>query len=80
MTYTSAIVFEAIGGVIMIGTNELLIIALVILVLFGASAIPKFARSLGQAKKEFDKGTKEGFNGKDDEKKSEPSSEENKKA
>jgi len=64
----------------MIGTNELLIIALVILVLFGASAIPKFARSLGQAKKEFDKGTKEGFNGKDDEKKSEPSSEENKKA
>jgi len=42
----------------MIGTNELLIIALVILVLFGASAIPKFARSLGQAKKEFDKGAK----------------------
>lgn len=55
----------------MIGTNELLIIALVILVLFGASAIPKFARSLGQAKKEFDKGVKEGY---DEDKKSEASS------
>jgi len=64
----------------MIGTNELLIIALVILVLFGASAIPKFARSLGQAKKEFDKGTKEGSLSKDDEKKSDSSSEESKKA
>jgi sec-independent protein translocase protein TatA len=49
----------------MIGTNELLVIALVVLVLFGASAIPKFAKSLGQAKKEFDKGVKEGGEGKD---------------
>lgn len=45
----------------MIGTNELIVIALVILVLFGATAIPKFARSLGQAKKEFEKGSKEGY-------------------
>jgi sec-independent protein translocase protein TatA len=44
----------------MIGHTELLIIALVILVLFGAAAIPKFARSLGQAKKEFAKAIKEG--------------------
>jgi sec-independent protein translocase protein TatA len=43
-----------------IGHTELLIIVLVILVLFGASAIPKFARSLGQAKKEFSKAMKEG--------------------
>lgn len=43
----------------MIGTQELIIIALVILVLFGASAIPKFARSLGQAKKEFESAAKE---------------------
>jgi sec-independent protein translocase protein TatA len=64
----------------MIGTNELLIIALVILVLFGASAIPKFARSLGQAKKEFDKGSKEGFENKDDEKKNTASSEDSKKS
>lgn len=43
----------------MIGTTELIIIVVVILVLFGASAIPKFARSLGQAKKEFTKAIKE---------------------
>jgi sec-independent protein translocase protein TatA len=44
----------------MIGHTELLVIVLVILVLFGAAAIPKFARSLGQAKKEFTKAMKEG--------------------
>jgi sec-independent protein translocase protein TatA len=44
----------------MIGTTELIVIVLVILVLFGASAIPKFARSLGEAKKEFTKAMKEG--------------------
>jgi sec-independent protein translocase protein TatA len=44
----------------MIGQTELLVIAVVILVLFGASAIPKFARSLGQAKKEFTQAMKEG--------------------
>lgn len=48
----------------MIGSNEVLVIALVVLVLFGASAIPKFARSLGQAKKEFEKGVADG--GKED--------------
>jgi len=44
----------------MIGHGELAIIVLVVLVLFGASAIPKFARSLGQAKKEFSNAMKEG--------------------
>ena len=43
----------------MIGHGELAIIVLVVLVLFGAAAIPKFARSLGQAKKEFSKAVKE---------------------
>lgn len=43
----------------MFGTNEIIVIALVVLVLFGASAIPKFARSLGRAKKEFEKGIKD---------------------
>jgi len=43
----------------MIGSTELLVIVLVVLVLFGASAIPKFARSLGEAKKEFSKAMKE---------------------
>jgi len=44
----------------MIGTTELIIIVAVILVLFGATAIPRFARSLGRAKREFQKGLKEG--------------------
>ncbi len=42
----------------MFGFSELIIIALVIFVLFGAAAIPRFARSLGQAKSEFEKGSK----------------------
>ncbi|HWR11014.1 MAG TPA: twin-arginine translocase TatA/TatE family subunit [Rectinemataceae bacterium] len=59
----------------MIGTTEIIVIVAVILVLFGASAIPKFARSLGEAKKEFSKAmkdgeeTKETGSGKDDGKK-----------
>ncbi|OHD73938.1 MAG: hypothetical protein A2V99_04280 [Spirochaetes bacterium RBG_16_67_19] len=44
----------------MIGTTEIIVIAVAALVLFGATALPKFARSLGQAKKEFQKGIKEG--------------------
>jgi sec-independent protein translocase protein TatA len=39
---------------------ELIIIIAVVLVLFGGSQIPKFARSLGQAQKEFKQGLKEG--------------------
>ncbi len=47
----------------MIGPNEIIVIVLAVLVLFGASAIPKFARSLGKAKSEFEKGLKEGKEG-----------------
>lgn len=43
----------------MLGTTEIVIIAVVILVLFGASAIPKFARGLGKAKRELEKGMKD---------------------
>ncbi len=39
-----------------LGTPEILIIALVVLVIFGSAKIPTLARSLGQAKKEFQKG------------------------
>ena len=53
----------------MIGHGELIVIVLVVLVLFGASAIPKFARSLGQAKKEFTKAMKEAEEEKDIEEK-----------
>ena len=44
----------------MIGTTEIVIIAGVVLVLFGGAAIPKFARSLGKARKEFKEGLEEG--------------------
>jgi sec-independent protein translocase protein TatA len=47
----------------MIGTTELIIIAAVILVLFGATAIPCFARSLGKAKRELARRPKEGQEG-----------------
>ncbi len=42
----------------MIGAGEWLVIGGVIFVLFGSTAIPKFARSLGKAKREFEKGLK----------------------
>ncbi|MFZ1490853.1 MAG: twin-arginine translocase TatA/TatE family subunit [Ilumatobacteraceae bacterium] len=39
---------------------EWIIILVVVLVLFGGSQIPKLARNLGQAQKEFKKGIAEG--------------------
>jgi sec-independent protein translocase protein TatA len=46
-----------------LGGGELLLIALVVLLLFGGSQLPKLARSLGQAQKEFKQGLKEGASG-----------------
>ena len=48
-----------------LGAPELIIILLVVLVIFGGSQIPKLARSLGSAQKEFKSGLEEGA--KDDE-------------
>ena len=44
-----------------IGAPELLIILVVILVLFGGAKLPKLARSLGQAQKEFKDGLSTGI-------------------
>ena len=44
-----------------IGAPELIIVLLVVLLLFGASRLPKLARSMGQASKEFKQGMKEGY-------------------
>lgn len=44
-----------------IGAPELLIILVVILVLFGGAKLPKLARSLGQAQKEFKDGITTGL-------------------
>ena len=43
-----------------LGTGELLIVLAVALLLFGSTRLPKLARSLGQAQKEFKDGVKEG--------------------
>jgi len=44
-----------------IGAPELLIILVVILVLFGGAKLPKLARSLGEAQKEFKDGLSKGM-------------------
>ena len=51
----------------MFGSTELIIIVLIIFILFGAKSIPKFAKSLGEARKEFQKTVND--NQSDDEKK-----------
>ena len=47
----------AIGG---LGTPELLVIAIVIFLLFGATRLPQLAKALGQSKKAFKDGLDEG--------------------
>lgn len=42
-----------------LGTGELLIVLVVILVLFGGAKLPQLARSLGKAQSEFKQGLKE---------------------
>jgi sec-independent protein translocase protein TatA len=49
-----------------LGAPELLIILLVVLLLFGGAKLPKLARSLGQAQKEFKEGIAEGSKPADD--------------
>jgi sec-independent protein translocase protein TatA len=43
-----------------LGAPELIIILVVVLLLFGSTRLPKLARSLGEASKEFKKGSEEG--------------------
>lgn len=47
----------AIGG---LGTPELIVIAIVIFLLFGATRLPQLAKSLGQSKRAFKEGLDEG--------------------
>lgn len=42
-----------------IGSTEIIVVALVILVLFGGQKIPEFVRSMGQAVREFRKSIKD---------------------
>ncbi len=46
-----------------LGATELIIVLAIVLLIFGSAKLPKLARSMGQASKEF----KKGVNGVDDE-------------
>lgn len=43
-----------------LGPLELIIVLLIVLLIFGGTKLPKLARSMGQAQKEFKKGLAEG--------------------
>lgn len=43
-----------------LGPTELIIILIIVLLVFGGAKLPKLARSMGQAQKEFKKGLGEG--------------------
>lgn len=42
------------------GPDILIVVLIVVVLLFGGAAIPKLAKNLGSAKKEFEKGLSEG--------------------
>ena len=47
-------------GILGLGTQELVLIFLIVVLLFGASKLPGVARSLGKSVNEFKAGMKEG--------------------
>ena len=48
------------AGVMGLGTGELVVILIILLVLFGGSKLPGLAKGLGQSIKEFKKASREG--------------------
>ena len=44
-----------------LGPTELLLVLAVVLVLFGGAKLPKLARSMGEAQKEFRSGLRQGI-------------------
>lgn len=49
-----------------LGPTELIIILIIVLLIFGSTKLPKLARSMGQAQKEFKQGLSEGAQKDDD--------------
>ena len=49
-----------------LGPTELIIILIIAMLLFGSTRLPKLARSIGQAQKEFKEGVKEGAKDEDE--------------
>ncbi len=56
-----------------LGAPELLIVLAIVMLLFGGSKLPQFARSLGQAQKEFHAGVRDGARRDDEVVKHDPS-------
>ncbi len=56
-----------------IGVPELVIILIIVLLVFGSTQLPRLARSLGRAHKEYKKGIKEGDASEDTESEEGPS-------
>ena len=54
-----------------LGTQELLVILVIVLVMFGGSKLPEIARSLGKSMNEFKKGINEGASEKEKEREKE---------
>ncbi|HYH75088.1 MAG TPA: twin-arginine translocase TatA/TatE family subunit [Candidatus Saccharimonadales bacterium] len=52
-------------GILGIGTTELLVVLLIVLLLFGSRKLPELARSAGTSVRELRKGLSEGGNAKD---------------
>lgn len=44
----------------MLGAPELIVVLIIVLVLFGGAKLPKLAKSLGEAQREFKKGSDDG--------------------
>jgi sec-independent protein translocase protein TatA len=55
-----------------IGWQEILLILLIVLILFGAKKIPELAKGLGRGVKEFKKGLKDEIETPDDDEKKKP--------
>lgn len=53
----------------MFGTQEIILIAIVVILMFGAKKIPQLMRGVGSGIKEFKDGMKEGEKSAEDEKK-----------
>ncbi|MBA3281550.1 MAG: twin-arginine translocase TatA/TatE family subunit [Acidimicrobiia bacterium] len=48
-----------------LGAPELIIVLVIVLVIFGGSKLPKLAKSMGEAQREFKKGSEDGTVGDD---------------